>query len=314
MATMEQRRPRNRDGRRLASLGPLVLSLALHVTLLLIAVAWLITPGDGSWRPGGDEVEVALLSEVELFERPDVSLDAMPEAPTPELTVDAPAITLTDPALTATVTDAMDLRDALSLGTGDPTGAAMEGLGGGMFGGGNASFFGAAARGKRFAYVVDRSGSMGESDKMRDTARELARSISELPPLAEYAVVLYNDSVSLLQGPLAWRQATRENKAELAAAALAVVPNGGTAPVPALRLVIQGLEPRPDAVFFLTDARFAEDLPPVIRQLNLRPPVPIHCIMFGSHADPADRDRDKRVMDQIAGDSGGSSVYRLVTP
>ena len=45
-------------------------------------------------------------------------------------------------------------------------------------------FFGISSRGNRFAYIVDRSGSMGQARKMPTAIRELEQSLQALPDYA----------------------------------------------------------------------------------------------------------------------------------
>ena len=75
---------------------------------------------------------------------------------------------------------------------------------------------------------------------------------------------------------------------------------GGTNPVPSFQKAFD-LKPRPDAIYFMTDGLFAEDVAHLVSNMNKRGKrVPIHCIAFDI--------QDKAVevmMKKIAEESGG---------
>lgn len=129
-----------------------------------------------------------------------------------------------------------------------PAGLARAGVGA-------TSFFGAEkVQGSRFAYVIDRSGSMSHRGALEVAKRELLASIAPLAPESQFQVVLYNDKVTVMSfggGEAKMLPATEANKLLARKYLQSVQPDGGTVHVPPLKAAI-GLEP--DVIFFLTDA------------------------------------------------------------
>ena len=174
------------------------------------------------------------------------------------------------------------------------------GLGGG---GGATSFFGIGAKGTRFAYIVDVSGSMGQNRKLQSAMRELARSVDALPDFSHFYVLLF--STSFVQPPMqkGWMPARKGTVRQFIAWLNRVDPGGGTEPRTSF-LQVFSLDVRPDVIYFLTDGQFQDIVPDEISELNKRgKKVVINTIQFG---DPNGED----VMRQIARDSGG--MYRFV--
>ena len=88
-------------------------------------------------------------------------------------------------------------------------GSTGEGLGSGLGSGQGAGteFFGIRARGRRFAYVVDISGSMGNDGRLTTAMNELGRSLSALPDFAEFKVTLYSGGVQFPEFQEGWLRA-----------------------------------------------------------------------------------------------------------
>jgi len=194
---------------------------------------------------------------------------------------------------------------SLDVGGGSLSAGGLEALGGGGIGGEGASFFGVEASGRRFAYVVDRSGSMTGS-KIERLRQELARSVNGLGGGGEYAIILYSSAPEVLQEPLGWRTATDANKRGTVARIQEIPAAGGTDPLPAIQMAL-GLDPAPDAIYFMTDAEsFPQDLPARVASLNRRGRVTIHCILFTEVREPRQRAGVERILQQIADDSRGS--------
>jgi len=291
----------------------LALSLPIHASLLVwLAVTRVERPGDA--RPGLAEIEMALAPEDMGAGVPD---DGGGAAGT-----DAPADPMASSAAMVERDDAMD--DPLAGGEGTSTGLGEGGAegfggfgpgggggdgfgggggsgggggGGGLAGGaGGTTFFGIGGRGTRFAYVVDKSGSM--SNRIVEAKEQLLKSISALPDYASVYVIFYDSAEpiafsdrwervrsSMLQRMRGWLQRN-------------VGPSGGTEPVPAFQRVF-ALDARPDVIFFLSDGEIPREAIGQIRQLNSRGrAVTINTIAFGDEAGSAQ-------LRQVAQESGG---------
>ena len=191
----------------------------------------------------------------------------------------------------------------------DSTGSAGAGSGGG------ASFFGLEAKGTRFAYIVDVSSSMhstGRSTLSRwDLTRdELVRSLRTLGPDASFHVQLYSSGSRSLFGTDDWVAASPSNK-RLASDGLSVTdPSGATNPLPAFEAVF-GLNPRPDAVYYMTDGEVSDaaGFSAFVRSLNRSERIPVHCILFGDAGSDDARQRVEALMRNIARQSGGRFTH-----
>ncbi|MGC3967967.1 MAG: hypothetical protein QM775_11540 [Pirellulales bacterium] len=142
--------------------------------------------------------------------------------------------------------------------------------------GGGTQFFGVGAKGKSFAFVVDTSGSMFENARYQRCQMELIESIRSLTPDQKYFVVFFNNQThpmsakrlilakpDFLKQTVPWIQTMQ--------------PVGTTEPWPAL---LMSLRMRPDAVYFLTDGAFDEDVVEKIRAHSSTKKIPIHTIAF----------------------------------
>ena len=138
---------------------------------------------------------------------------------------------------------------------------------------GGAMFFGAAAKGDNFIYVIDVSASMGNRDRLGRAIRELKKSIEALPEKSYFGVILYH-SEKVVHPPLEFCQATKENK-ELLSKYLATVRLGqSTYPVTA---ILHAVKLKPDAVFLLSDGDFS---PSHVNQMTMgnKERIPIHTV------------------------------------
>lgn len=284
-----------------AVLTGVLLSLLIH--LLLWLVAGLITVSGaqaGGAGPLASGVELAVVTEAELAQMQEAGLEAevpvVPDVPASDL----PEIALFDSAIADAAGLTEDIGDlSANLGAGDITGGSELGVGGA--GGGAASFFGVEARGTRFAYIVDVSGSMGVGGKIEALKRELGKSITALTENAMFAIALYSTDAAILGGRHEWMEASDNGKGFARRAITQIQANGSTNPAPAFRLVF-GLRPKPDAIYFMTDGEFSQDVALEIARLNADYRVPIHCIAFVSRDSEA-------LMKQIAADSGGTYTF-----
>ena len=177
--------------------------------------------------------------------------------------------------------------------------------GGAIFGGGSgAQFFGVEARGSRFAYVLDISGSMA-GERIELLQRALAASLGGLLDHASFAVVMYNHNALPLGQPGAWTIAGPNAVSATLSAFNSVRPLGATNPVPAFERVMQ-LSPPPDAIYFMTDGAFSSDVEEALLNIinaAVRPNrVPVHCIML------VERDAAP-TMEEIARRTNGTSTH-----
>jgi len=279
------------------------LSLLLHICIMI----WLATVyrmrADAA-PPTPVSFDFTLLPDTDLSDLDAVDLselaseigDALDQALQP----DDLAVDLTDSA-------AMDLdlsTGALPVlgGAGGAVGSA-EGFGAGA-GGGSATFFGLTARGTRFAYIVDVSGSMSLGDRMPVMIEELCQSILRLPDTAHFYIVFFSSGMSTPDIQSGWQVARRARKEQMANwIRRHVTAGGGTFPTPAFEHVF-GLSVRPDAIFFMTDGEIPETTVADVAKLNTgRRRVVVHTIAFGEATSQDD-------LRTIARDSGG--MYRYV--
>jgi hypothetical protein len=178
--------------------------------------------------------------------------------------------------------------------SGDPVGAAAPGAvvlgsGGGTGGVATTTFFGARGTGRRFAFIVDKSGSMARQDgggptRMQTALEELRRATDALPDFVQYRVCLFDTSL-LVHPERGFAKAREGERARLARWLDGTVPVGGTTPQVAFdRVLGEGVPP--DAIFFLTDGRIpAEDPDWIVKRAKVRGRmVPVHCVVFGDEA------------------------------
>jgi len=142
--------------------------------------------------------------------------------------------------------------------------------------GGTASFFGLEAKGTRFVYVVDYSGSM-TGLKLQAAKNELIRSVQSLTANMEFFIIFYDNQFRRMPGGEMVR-ATAQNKRRFLYWAKHIQGGGGTIPGPAMAYA---LSLKPDAVWLLSDGLFkGQDVPGQIRQMNPGGRVQIHTIAF----------------------------------
>jgi len=278
----------------------IVISLLVHVLVLFIAGHIRFSRAQaGGAGPLTQPVEMAIATETELAEIEKAMLDAEPP-PVPDVpTVDLPSLEVSDVAGGDEATSLIESADlGAEVGAGDIGGGEL-GVGGS--GGGAASFFGVEARGSRFAYIVDVSGSMGIAGKIDLLRQELIRSLDALLESAEFFVVLYNSDASPLGGRDRWIEAEPAGKRWARNALAKVNAGGGTNPMPGFQLVFSK-RPRPDAIYFMTDGEFDSEIAVEIMRLNSEVRIPIHCITF------VNRDAEE-LMRRIASHSDGTYTH-----
>jgi hypothetical protein len=117
------------------------------------------------------------------------------------------------------------------------------------------TFFGEPARGQRFAFILDMSGSMAGRRWARCRA-ELATALGQLAPPAEFYVVLFSSSAVEPPDQTGWMLADATHVAGVLDWIASMRPSGGTYPRPAFERVF-ALPARPDAICFLTDGEIS---------------------------------------------------------
>lgn len=145
---------------------------------------------------------------------------------------------------------------------------------------GFASFCGLEAKGYRFVFIVDSSGSM-QGERFSAACQELMTSISDLDEHQSFYVIFFNAT----EYPQAYPHIDNEmspaglaSTERLSAWMRDVVPNGWTNPDGA---ICRGLDLKPDAIFLLTDGEFNQGgALAVIRRHKFR--TAIHTVAFAS--------------------------------
>ncbi|UUO06248.1 hypothetical protein M4951_23190 [Blastopirellula sp. J2-11] len=195
--------------------------------------------------------------------------------------------------------------------TGLPSASGLTGGGGGsksgIDGAGTTRVFGIEGTGSKFAYVFDRSGSMGNSAgrPLAAAKGELLASLRELDKLHQFQIIFYNEEPRVfnpLGGTPRLMFADEQGKALAEQFVGSIVASGGTQHLKALYMA---LAMSPDVIFFLTDADGSpsEEEMADIRRRN-RSAV-INTIEFG--VGPWDGRRNFLV--RLAEENGGQHVY-----
>jgi hypothetical protein len=149
---------------------------------------------------------------------------------------------------------------------------------GGGSGIGEAGIWDLTIRANRVVYVVDFSGSIIFT--VDDLKRELVRSISRLKPAQSFNVILFYEKYEQVKVD-AFRPklepAVEDTRRAFLGWIKSKAPMGYTKPLSAIELAL-GL--RPDAIFFLSDGDFDEEVVTRIRAANARVRARIYCLLF----------------------------------
>lgn len=280
-----------------------LVSLIVHMCLMLMLA--FVTCDFRGGRSMGDEVLIGELPDVNLSDDSDEELDATEEqaAPAEEEVLDESLEIVTPPAEDSS-SDVVEVNLSQLVPSGAIGGEGMEigSLGGGGGGGGSgASFMGLSATGSRFCIIADRSGSMA-GPKLEYVKTEILETLTTMGRRGRFQLIFFNDR-ALPFPESGWRNPTKDRSA-VEDWLKTVSSGGGTSPVPAFRQAFL-LEPRPDAIFFMTDGLFPAQAVQQIANLNQSGKrVTIHTISFMDRSSEA-------LMKQIANDSGGK--YRHVS-
>jgi hypothetical protein len=142
-----------------------------------------------------------------------------------------------------------------------------------------AKFFGLEAPGRRFAFVVDVSGSM-DGQKLDRLKKELSTAIGSFSDRASFVILPFESSFKPLGKDVKLVQGTAGNKKAALEAIKTLRAGGGTEPMPALQAALS-LKPRPDVIFFMTDGLFdAGVVEQLTAEIKTGEPVKIYCITF----------------------------------
>jgi len=175
------------------------------------------------------------------------------------------------------------------------------------------SLFGVQDAGRRFVYVLDRSGSMTDTDydALRSAKNELKASLENLEATQQFQVVFYNDTVR----PLVPRSKRMDmfrgidpHRQDVDRQLGSILAEGGTSHIDALKAALQY---NADVIFFLTDADTPgldpEQLDWVRRRNNGG--TRIHCIEFGVGPSLAQKGGPRNFLQKLAEQNGGTYKY-----
>ncbi len=141
--------------------------------------------------------------------------------------------------------------------------------------GGTTSFFGLRAKGTKFVYVVDYSGSMN-GDKLRAAKSELLRSVQSMKSEMQFYIIFYDNYFQTMPANNLVH-ATRNNKIKFGNWAETIRGGGGTNPSGAMR---KAIELKPDAIWLLSDGQFNQDVANNVVRMNSGKKIQIHTIAF----------------------------------
>lgn len=150
-------------------------------------------------------------------------------------------------------------------------------------GDGPVRFLGAMDTGKKFVYIIDCSGSMGDYNALDFAKAELMASLQGLNSSQKFQIIFYNEEIKRFQIPnqaIELYPATDVNRNRAKRFVGSVRPTLGTQHQPA---ILAALNYKPDVIFFLTDARepaLQSEQLDYIRKQN-QTGARIHCIEFG---------------------------------
>ena len=174
------------------------------------------------------------------------------------------------------------------------------------------TFGGTRGSGRKFLYILDRSDSMSwrGGALMRNAVNDAVNSVRSLDPKKganRFQIIVYNHNVEIFEQNQKLIEVTEANKTRAIRFLQSLVPAGGTNPEKALEA---GVKMSPDVIFFLTDANEELTAQTLARIKSLRQQYKVKqiCVVeFGNPSDPK-----KKTFRQLAGENGGSYVFRNV--
>jgi hypothetical protein len=301
--------------------GSLGISVGVHLFLTVglgLAYYTIIKP------PEPMRITSSQSETVELLEAP-VELEQLEEMEVTEVSTSMPmpAVTTSAESVAATSVVSSDLGvGELVAPISSPVGSAISEAAGAVGGTGNmpgAQFFGVAASGNTFAFVVDNSGSIGPVFPMVKV--ELLKTIASLKPTQRFYVSFFGKDLQVMeleQGqPSEYAvYATPENIQKLAVWVNNITTQQGRFPLDALDAAI---EVDPDAIYLMFDGATSRDsLLKDIEEINrvtdlisgTMPKCAINTIRFApSKRDEPDEPKLEALMMNIAKENGGSYRY-----
>ncbi|MBC03894.1 MAG: hypothetical protein CMJ34_11430 [Phycisphaerae bacterium] len=302
----EERRRLLRQRRIHLALLAVAVSLPIHIAIMIWLHFTELEAPPGPPAPTPVVLDLSVLPDEILTEmlEPLETEDVL----TPELNTDSG-----DDSLALEASDSMELPklelDAATTGLDTDMGTEGEGLGTGLGtgSGAGAEFFGIRARGQRFAYVVDISGSMGQNGRIELALGELIRSLAALPDFAEFKIALYSSGVQVPDFQKSWLRATGGTVNSVKVWIDNVIrAGGGTEPMPAFQYLFKSGDDPPDTIFFLTDGIIPPETEEEVILLNgssRRRPSIINTIAFSA-------DASQKALRSIASRTDG--VFRFV--
>lgn len=282
------------------SVAAVVLSIVAHLGFLAIS-RFIVLGGGGGAGFGPSEVGMAIVNESDLPAQ-DAAMGEVgtsaPEdlsGPSPELATLSPSVS-SDGGGSAT-----ELGGVGPISGGGDIAGGGGGLGVGGSGGGGTSFFGLEAKGSRFAFIVDVSGSMSVGSKLPALKSELIKSVVALGEGGQYIVVPFATGADALMGRREWVHSDEPGKRWARQNVTQLQSGGNTNPKPAFDIVF-AMRPKPEAIFFLTDGEFEPSVADEVRIMNSEYRIPINTICLETQESQA-------LMQQIAKESGGTFKY-----
>jgi hypothetical protein len=285
-----------------------VVSLAFHCSTLVVLMLF-TRPALQEGGPGEGEVGIYLgksgmlydagSSDFKPIQPADVQLTVLPPAADTIETPEISDLNLNPQALEPDL-DALIGIEAPSNADGDSLNDRWSGYlaGSGAAKGGTTIFFGLKARGSKFIYVVDCSGSMN-GRKLLAAKAELYRSITAYKASMQFYIIFYNSKPNAMPGG-ELVSAADANKRKSFNWVEYISAGGGTNPAPA---ILAALELKPDAIWLLSDGLFSQQACDVIQQANANSSVQIHTIAFHDN-------RGEAPLKRIAQENRGK--YRFV--
>jgi hypothetical protein len=158
-------------------------------------------------------------------------------------------------------------------------------------------FFGQQGHGQRFAFILDRSGSMSGA-RWIACCGQLERALKAMPTHAEFKVLLFNTGVAEPSGQ-AWTRAEPALVNEAIAWVGTHGPSGGTNPVPAFERVFSDLPP--DVIYFLTDGDIEPFSAEMYAEVRGTAPTVVNTVAL-------ENDYSGEVLARISSESGGQFV------
>ena len=192
-------------------------------------------------------------------------------------------------------------------------------------GGCQTKFFGQVATGRRFAFILDRSGSMA-GQRWHTCTQQLIAALNALSADAEFFVVLFSSGTMEPPGQRDWTEASANNIAAAIKWLSNIHPDGGTEPAPAFKRVFS-LSNKADAIYFLTDGELFGFNAAACKRLGASGGGLFKSIgkMFSPRSDQDDWDpvintislddnASARELRKMAEDSGGTYVHMSSSP